>query len=179
MSRLSPHITEIGSIPCVPMLVMQAKLTPTSEKTFWMILAQCSFHASGSGKLCGFRSQKKGSVPSLKQPFEPLRQAPRRQFLVKQRADPRFSVKRSAQSSDPRLQRPQHPSGFGEPPPPFTSLSPFRPVHLLHHLGSAMSTCDGSLRVGGRASVDGLLEVVRGSSCLSAMHFVRRWIGME
>ena len=28
-------------MPTVPMLVMQNKLTPNSEKTFWMILAQC------------------------------------------------------------------------------------------------------------------------------------------
>lgn len=28
-------------MPTVPMLVMQNKVTPTSEKTFWMIMAQC------------------------------------------------------------------------------------------------------------------------------------------
>ena len=32
---------EVSSMPTVPMLVMQNKVTPTSEKTFWMIMAQC------------------------------------------------------------------------------------------------------------------------------------------
>lgn len=33
--------TLVSAMPTVPMLVMQNKVTPTSEKTFWMIMAQC------------------------------------------------------------------------------------------------------------------------------------------
>jgi len=42
--------TLVSAIPCVPMLVMQNKVTPNSEKTFWMILAQC---ARNGGMLIG------------------------------------------------------------------------------------------------------------------------------
>mmetsp|Transcript_15962 Transcript_15962/g.27147 ORF Transcript_15962/g.27147 Transcript_15962/m.27147 type:complete len:551 (+) Transcript_15962:65-1717(+) len=40
----------VASIPTVPMLVCQARITPNSEKTFWMIMAQC---ARGFGLLLG------------------------------------------------------------------------------------------------------------------------------
>eukprot|EP00438_Fugacium_kawagutii_P029900 Skav200717 [mRNA] locus=scaffold2650:156095:157639:- [translate_table: standard] len=42
--------TVVSAIPTVPMQVMQNKLTPTSEKTFWMLMVQC---ARNGGMLIG------------------------------------------------------------------------------------------------------------------------------
>lgn len=41
LGELCDSWAEVSAMPTVPMLVMQNKVTPNSEKTFWMIMAQC------------------------------------------------------------------------------------------------------------------------------------------